>query len=76
MLLQSDEEEIHLLPALPSAWPEGKVRGLRARGGFEVDVEWKSGKVISYTVQSDEPKPVRVRVNGSVEATLSQKSHL
>ncbi|MCY3018040.1 MAG: glycoside hydrolase family 95 protein [Planctomycetota bacterium] len=73
MLLQSHLNEIHLLPALPKAWPTGKVTGLRARGGFTVDIEWKDGKVANYRISSAEPREVRVRVGSELKTVTSEK---
>ena len=53
MLLQSQGGEIRLLPALPAAWPTGAVRGLRARGGFELDLEWRDGELEQVTVRAE-----------------------
>jgi len=71
MLLQSHAGEIELLPALPKAWSEGSVKGLRARGGFTVDIAWKDGKVTSYRLTGQRGGTAKVRINGELkEATV------
>jgi len=61
MLLQSQGGEINLLPALPDEWPSGSVTGLRARGGFEIDLTWSNGKVTKASVLSTRGGNCRIR---------------
>ena len=79
MLLQSQETTadgqpvLELLPALPKTWHTGQVRGLRARGGFTVDIQWQDGAVTKYRIASLEPREVRVRVNSETKTIQSER---
>jgi len=72
MLLQSHMGQIHLLPALPKAWPDGQIKGIRARGAFAVDMKWKEGRLVEAAIRSDKgsdctlraPMPVIVKQDG------------
>jgi alpha-L-fucosidase 2 len=68
MLVQSHDGAIHILPALPDAWPSGTVKGLVARGGFVLDISWKEGKVSQVKVTSKQGGNCRIRVYDPLKA--------
>ncbi|MBO4565395.1 MAG: glycoside hydrolase N-terminal domain-containing protein [Bacteroidaceae bacterium] len=65
MLMQSSENTITLLPALPDEWATGEVRGICARGGFEIDMRWQQGKIVSLTIRSKKGGTTTVSYNGT-----------
>ena len=65
--------EILLLPALPKAWADGKVTGLRTRGNFTVDMEWENGRVTALRITHPDPRQVLVRYNGETKLMVAEK---
>lgn len=85
MLLQSQESfidsksglecyVIDLLPALPKAWPSGSVKGLRARGGFTLDITWRDGRLVVAKIHSDSGHPARLRYGASTRELALKES--
>ncbi len=71
MLLQSHMGQIHLLPSLPKAWPDGKIHGIQARGGFELDIDWQRGMLTRAVVRSKHGQSCRIRVTDAIAVSTS-----
>ncbi len=75
MLLQS-HEDLHLLPALPPELATGSISGLRARGGFGIDLAWRDGKLTSAIIRAQQSRPVTVRYAGRHVRLAAQAGHV
>jgi alpha-L-fucosidase 2 len=73
MLLQSHASEVEVLPALPSAWSDGSIKGICARGGFELDIAWENGKLTSVKVLSKFGNPLVLRYTDLVINLTTRK---
>lgn len=76
MLLQSHLNYIHLLPALPGAWPQGRIKGLRARGGFRLDIEWNDGSLTKVEITSESGMQLRLYAEQPLRFTSSDGSEV
>jgi len=72
MLIQSHKGYIELLPAIPDAWKlSGNIKGVRARGNYTLDFEWKNGRVTHYRIVSATPQQVKIKVNGEIKTVTT-----
>ena len=74
LLIQSDENGMTLLPALPTAWRDGRVTGLRTRCGYTVDMTWKKGELTEAVLKTENREAVSVKIGNTVLDVLPDKS--
>jgi alpha-L-fucosidase 2 len=75
MLLQSHDDAVHVLPALPDAWPSGHVKGLMARGGYQMEISWKDRKINKLVIHAQQDGVCRLRLPQSASNKLLKKSN-
>lgn len=75
MLLQSHEGEIELLPALPKAWKDGSVKGIKARGNYTVDINWKEGALVNAKIYSALGGPVRITATTPIKVLETKEAY-
>ncbi|MBN1925729.1 MAG: glycoside hydrolase family 95 protein [Prolixibacteraceae bacterium] len=76
MIMQSHQGYIELLPALPDQWEDGSIKGLCARGGFEINMEWKNGRVEKLTIISKLGNTLRIKYNGQYVEIPTKKGEV
>ncbi|MNP16402.1 hypothetical protein D3C76_1087930 [compost metagenome] len=76
MLLQSHDQEIELLPALPEEWKTGSITGLKARGGYTVDISWENGVLKSASVTASHDGWCSVRYNKQLQVCSQNGSNI
>jgi alpha-L-fucosidase 2 len=69
MLVQSHMKQLHLLPSLPAVWPDGHIHGIQTRGGFDLNIDWRDGKLARAEIRSKNGRPCRIRC--AVPVTVS-----
>jgi alpha-L-fucosidase 2 len=74
MVLQSHADELHLLPALPGTWETGSLTGIRARGGFTVDIFWKNGELTKAIISADTSGNCSLRYKGKIKTIYIDKA--
>ena len=74
MLLHSHQDELHLLPALPKAWKKGSIKGLKARGGFIIDLTWENSQLTALSIQSFKSNTLKIRTSQQLEMKTNEQS--